>query len=291
MKDKEGSLGFRMKEYEKAQGLVLNPKNPYAIRIDGHKFSNFTKPFLKPFDPSISSCMIETATDLLNEFNASIAYTASDEITLIFPFYPDTKLKELNFGGKVQKMASLTAGFASAVFNYHLSKKNLTEILKEHVIKKKPYFDSRVFQLPSDVDLVNNLLWRQHYDWRRNSISTLAQTKFSHKQLNGINSSQILEKLKKEKDIDWNKMDDCYKFGTFIKKEKYTKESTDNKGQVVQVIRTRSIPMNLEIHSFKTLDEKISFVTSKYLNEAFKINDNTDSANISNANSDEIKSD
>jgi len=44
------SLGDRMKSYEKPTAMVLDPSKPFIIRIDGHKFSSYTRPFNKPFD-------------------------------------------------------------------------------------------------------------------------------------------------------------------------------------------------------------------------------------------------
>ena len=38
-------IGERMKKYESSQGLVLDATKPYMARLDGHKFSTFSKPF------------------------------------------------------------------------------------------------------------------------------------------------------------------------------------------------------------------------------------------------------
>lgn len=54
--------------------------------------------------------MTETTQDLLKEFIAVAAYTQSDEITLVFSSV-NTELKQTPiYGGRIQKIASLTAG-------------------------------------------------------------------------------------------------------------------------------------------------------------------------------------
>lgn len=41
--------------------------------------------FQKPADPQLHLAMVETAEDLLDQFSPTLAYTQSDEITLVFP--------------------------------------------------------------------------------------------------------------------------------------------------------------------------------------------------------------
>ena len=44
------TVGERMKKYEKEFENQLDNTKPIIIRLDGHKFSTFMKPFEKPFD-------------------------------------------------------------------------------------------------------------------------------------------------------------------------------------------------------------------------------------------------
>jgi hypothetical protein len=44
------TVGERMKTYEKEFENNLDNSKPFIIRLDGHKFSTFMKPFEKPFD-------------------------------------------------------------------------------------------------------------------------------------------------------------------------------------------------------------------------------------------------
>lgn len=50
--------------------------------------------------------MVAVASELMTTFNAATAYTCSDEITLLFPYFPreDGKKSNLMYDGKVQKI-------------------------------------------------------------------------------------------------------------------------------------------------------------------------------------------
>ena len=83
-------------------------------------FHTYTKGFRRPFDTRINAAMVATATDLLERFGAVTAYTESDEISLIWPPGAAKGVQLLPFSGRVQKVVSVTAGYASARFNKHM---------------------------------------------------------------------------------------------------------------------------------------------------------------------------
>jgi len=122
------NLGDRMKYYESCYEMEIKPNQHIIVRCDGHHFSSFTKGFKKPFDFILSEAMRLTAQDLLTEFNAYTSYVQSDEITLVIPSLMNTeKHKGTNkpqwthgYSGRVQKMASLIAGFTTMKFNKYL---------------------------------------------------------------------------------------------------------------------------------------------------------------------------
>ena len=78
------SLGDRMKEYESQEQRIPHDEH-IILRIDGHKFSKFTKGFKRPYDKILRDSMIETTKDLVREFGAVTGYTQSDEISLVIP--------------------------------------------------------------------------------------------------------------------------------------------------------------------------------------------------------------
>jgi len=261
-------LGVRMKEYEAVLSSRVDTAFPYIVRLDGHKFSSFTRPFKKPFDVRIHNAMRQTLIELLDQFRPCTGFTCSDEITLVFPVLPNEKTGELrshaDFDAKVQKITTLSAGFASVCFYKALKNEKFEaeeQSLVEHIERTKPHFDARVFNVPSNVELVNNLLWRASWDFRRNSISTLAQAHFSSKQLHGKNTKVQMEMLN-DKGIHWESQPDWYKWGVFAKKEKYLKES-DVKGEKVTSVRTRITVKSFEM-ARKYEKKQEDWIVSKY---------------------------
>ena len=71
---------------------------------------------------AVHNAMILTAIDLFSEYHPMAVYTFSDEITLAF--VPPKEVSQHPHGGRIQKLISCSAGFASARFNYHLKNQN-----------------------------------------------------------------------------------------------------------------------------------------------------------------------
>ena len=150
-------------------------------RLDGRSFHTFTKGLARPYDERLSGLMVDTTKYLVEKTGARLGYTQSDEITLFWDLKPEQYDTEYLFRGKFQKIASITAGLATAYFNRELA------IRIPEKVDALPVFDSRGWQVYTDKDVFLNFLWRQE-DAIKNSISMLAQTYFSAKQLHGINS-------------------------------------------------------------------------------------------------------
>jgi tRNA(His) 5'-end guanylyltransferase len=123
-------------------GLTVPPKMWTIIRVDGRAFSTFTEThFDKPFDLRFSDAMVETAKTLLTAFDALYAYTESDEVSVLFP--PSHNM----FGRGVEKLVSVSAGIASAVFT--------------HAAGMPAHFDSRIWIGASADEVVDYFSWRQ----------------------------------------------------------------------------------------------------------------------------------
>ena len=208
------SLGSRMKEYEEVYKQKLVPKLPIILRIDGKAFHTFTRGMKKPFDDLLIDTMQKTMLSLCKDIQgAKFGYTQSDEITIICTL-DDPIRSQSYFDGKVQKIISITASKATKYFNKHFfnnvreldeNPNNFKEIVNYQIYFKKLFlaeFDCRVMTLP-EYDVVNNIIWRQQ-DATRNSIASLAQANFSHKELQGKNTSQMMDMLVNEKGINWN---------------------------------------------------------------------------------------
>lgn len=193
MKD---DLGVRMKTfYEERSRTFLNRRTPVIIRLDGKAFHSFTKGMLKPFDSVLTESMQNTAMALCTLVqNCKMAYVQSDEISLLLTDW-DKLTTDAWFDYNVQKITSVSASLATLEFNKAFSVHSFyskTPSLYEHKLWSAT-FDSRAFNIPKE-DVVNYFWWRQS-DAIRNFILSLAQSKFSHKELQGKSQTTLLGML------------------------------------------------------------------------------------------------
>lgn len=206
------ALGDRMKDYyENRSKIYLTRRVPVLLRLDGCHFHTFTKGLKKPYDSLFIEVMQRTTKSLCESIQGcKFGYVESDEISLLLTDY-DTLQTDAWFDYSVQKICSVAASMAAMFFNRYLKECALQEfddkdyyntLLKK--IELGGYFDARAFNLP-EHEVVNYFIWRQN-DATRNSIQGLAQANFSQKQLQGLNNSQLQDKLHEEKGINWN---DC----------------------------------------------------------------------------------
>lgn len=203
-------LGDRMKQYERAYKVVLPERLPVIIRIDGKTFHTVTKGFKRPFDPNMIELMHATACRLCDEIqNTAMAYVYSDEISLLLINYNNLDTSSW-FGNTLQKMASVSAGIATYQFNKSLDNRGIA-------VHTLVTFDSRAFILPKE-EVANYFIWRQQ-DATRNSIQSIAQANFSHRELQNLSCKDLKQKLLEDKDIVWENCPTVYKRGTAIKKE------------------------------------------------------------------------
>jgi len=210
-------FGDRMKFLEGMEAKRKSlPLVPVCVRLDGKCFSKFTKGLRQPYDERMSTLMRDTAKFMVEETNAAMGYTQSDEISLVF--YSDNYDSQIFFDGRIQKMVSVLASMCSVYFNKGLPT-NIPE--KAHLL---PIFDCRVWTVPNMVEATNALLWREQ-DATKNSIASAAQSVYSHKQLHKKSGKEMQEMLFK-KGINWNDYPSFFKRGTFIQRRKVHRKFT-----------------------------------------------------------------
>ena len=221
-------LGNRMKSFYEDRTRHLLPRRTYTvIRLDGKAFHTFTKSFDRPFDNGLINIMDQAAKALCKEVQGvNLAYVQSDEISLVLTDFSDIKT-DAWFDGNLQKIASISASITTAEFNrYYLQHLIDVNPLADKVsilsTCKLARFDSRVFTIPEKHEVINYLIWRQK-DASRNSISMVAQSLYSHKELHGKTSNQMQEMIF-QKGINWDEYDPKLKRGRVIVKETYMKE-------------------------------------------------------------------
>lgn len=238
-------LGERMKYYEKLSKKVskIPSKYPFMIRIDGRAFSKYTqrlrtlsyKKHDLPYSPEFKRCMIMTAHNLLHEFRPATVYTHSDEITLIFPpaIGKDGNYIEHPHGGKVNKLISLIASFASTTFydnilremnvvysepkKYGSVSDQLVQPLKCGTV---PTFDARliIFPIDKDYEIANCIMWRSKGDCMRNFVAMFAEKYIGKKKIVRMTTMDRKKNLLAcGIDLDGSNVDYSMKHGIFLK--------------------------------------------------------------------------
>jgi tRNA(His) guanylyltransferase len=189
-------LGDEIKELEsRYEQRVAQPGQFLLARADGRAFHTFTRDLLRPFDQRMSDAMLYTTQQLCHLFNARLAYTQSDEITLCF-YYEPSASADYPFGGRLQKLCSLIAAQASVLFYSRIS-----ESMPEKT-KELPVFDCRVFKTLTFESALNTFIWREK-DARKNAVSMAASSVYKPKDLEGVSTSSRLKMLA-EKGINFN---------------------------------------------------------------------------------------
>jgi tRNA(His) guanylyltransferase len=221
MKDE---LGNRMKEFYEDRFRYKLPRRSYTIiRIDGKSFHTYTRGLQRPFDDGLINDMnVTTAYLCKNIMGAKMGYVQSDEISILLTDF-DTNETQSWFDGNIQKMTSIAASLATSEFNrLRLIRKCMGGDIEGYVdaIDLSTFnmanFDARVFQIPSRVEVENYLIWRQQ-DAVRNSISSVAQSLYSPKELHSVKTNEMKEMIF-QKGINWNDYDFRKKRGAVIGK-------------------------------------------------------------------------
>lgn len=212
MKDE---LGDRMKSYYEGRTRTFLPRRTFTIiRIDGKAFHTYTRGLKRPFDQELIDDMDATTKFLCENIQgAKLGYVQSDEISILLTDF-EKNTTDAWFDGNIQKMCSISASLATSKFNQlralrYIKKKfddGITNVtyrymdLFEEV--KQAFFDSRVFTIPHEEEVINYFIWRQQ-DATRNSISAVAQSLYSHKELHGKDVDGMQE-LIFQKGQNWN---------------------------------------------------------------------------------------
>ena len=233
---KYSNLDKRMKRYEASSDIVLTRRMPVVLRFDGSHFHTFTKGFQKPFDEIMMKTMQDTMIALCKNIQGAVfGYTQSDEITIVVIDYQTLESNGW-FNYRVEKMCSIGASMASRFFNKFFIENvqrvydekcaaSPTKLLSDEDMEAyERYarrffmadFDCRAFNVPKE-DVCNCVLWRQK-DAEKNSIQALAQSLYSHSELEGLSNRDLQNKMFTEKGINWNDLPTPQKRGSACRK-------------------------------------------------------------------------
>lgn len=198
----------KFKHYEEVTEQLLPKGLPIVVRVDGNSFSTLTdEHFTKPFDSEFERHMNSAAEAVMQYCTeVELAYVQSDEISFLIRPSDDPFL-----GGRVQKLASLFAGHASAEFSRSFA--------------KRAAFDGRAFVLPKH-EVLGYFVWRQE-DAFRNCVHSTAfyelvdreNRKVATEKLRGADLSEQQEILFHEFGININDVPTSRKRGRCLKRK------------------------------------------------------------------------
>jgi tRNA(His) guanylyltransferase len=202
-------IGSRMKAYEQNRRLE---DGAVIIRVDGKSFHTWTEQVIasKPYDELVSITMVDAMHETASHMQGfKLAYAQSDEVTFLLTNTGEHE--QLWFGGKLDKIVSVTASMFTFYFNKMWSSRAWPNRL---VIPA--FFDTRAFNIPLE-DAANCFYWRE-LDWRRNSIVMLGRSRFSHKEMYRKSANDVKQMLL-DIGVSWDAQYPWNKFGTFYNAE------------------------------------------------------------------------
>lgn len=235
------TLSEKMKRLEDVTNIKLERKTPVIMRLDGRAFSKYTKGLDKPFDKDLSEVFQWVAFKLKENLdNVKFIYSQSDEINILMTDWTkDTT--DAWFTYRVQKMVSVAAGITTALFNSRVEKiinkyasqisdieeaqfkpvEEFTPVEKKYFVWKgkqyKAVFDCRVFNVSME-DVVPYFIYRQK-DAMRNSVQALAQSYYSHTQLDKKKQAEMKQLVLDKANVDYDKLPMLQKAGFTIYKD------------------------------------------------------------------------
>ena len=245
----------RFKDYESIMSITLPRRAFTIVRVDGRAFHTYTQRLARPFSRPFATAMDAAAKALCQEISGSVfAYVQSDEISVLF----SDRMNDTSqawFGGSVQKIVSVTASIATAVFN-----RAMYDLHVEPTPSKLAQFDSRVFTVPDREEAVNYFLWRQR-DAERNSVMMAARALYSHAALQNTHTGDLKQKLI-DHGIPWESHEARFRRGGMVVKTSGDREVTfthklTNEEQTIVVERSWWENHPADIFGFATLTEKL----------------------------------
>lgn len=167
-------------------------------------------------------CMQTACLEICKEAQGAVmGYTQSDEISLVLTDFTESTT-EAWFDGNIRKITSISSSIVSNAFNKIWISKKIGMSTQGVVLPifirtlKFAEFDCRVWSTSDPWEVFNTFLWRQ-LDATRNSIQMVAQSMFSHKELQH-KSCDVLQEMMFQKGTNWNDFPTECKRGTFVYK-------------------------------------------------------------------------
>jgi len=194
------------------------PSNEYMFcRLNGEGFKQLAKPLVKPnvpFDERITKSMVSTAQELVKKFDPIFAFTASDDIILVWDLPQNSYFHD----GKVWKIISSLASYASVQFSNNLMTHRFESQETWDWVKRGGCFDCRLLSSANQSEILEYILWTLT-KFRKHSVQTIAISQFGVNFCKGKSIEQLVDIMNRQ-GASW----ECYpgelKNGVVIKKQK-----------------------------------------------------------------------
>ena len=237
-----------MKEYEIYSDLRVPVNSKIIIRLDGRSFHSFAQnmELSKPYDDDFYKVMVEVSKELFEEFSPLFVYTFSDEISILMDRIP--------FNGRVEKIDSVMASFASSSFTLNYDRQ----------FPKAVAFDSRVIPMTNDK-VYDYFKWRQDEAWRNcvngygiHFLKSKYPANEANEKINGLGLSDIHELLF-QNDINLNDVDIWKKRGIGVYR----------KNKEVIGFNKKESKEQISYRSFVHVDYSLPIFSKGFFNELF----------------------
>ncbi len=234
-------LGERIKNNFENRTRYYIPRRTYTIiRLDGCHFKTYTKNLVRPFDKDLYQDIDTAIKNIMPLIQGSVlAYAQSDEISILLCDFA-TPNTDAWFDGNIQKISSVSSSILTAEFNRLRFQREIKRVAFESfdavtTLSNIPLatFDSRVFSIPDRTEVMNYFRWRQQ-DWIRNSVSMVAQSLYSHKELYKKTTADKHEMLH-QKGVNWaDDFTDREKNGLIVFKDNEFIQSTELSNEYIE---------------------------------------------------------
>jgi tRNA(His) 5'-end guanylyltransferase len=206
----------RVSYFEASLNVNLMPTLPIIMRFDGSSFSTFVQGLREPYDQRLTDLMIECCKYIVEYTNARCGFVGSDEITIVL--WEDNPKSQTIYNGRVQKLLSELSSKISVRFN------KLLPIYLPEKADKEPYFDAKIWNVPTLED-VANCFWVREESVYKNSITMacLGNKLYSSKQIEGVNG-KLKQEMLFQKGINFNDYPADFKRGTYVQRRKEMKK-------------------------------------------------------------------
>lgn len=270
--EQRDSLGDYCKSMERIETDRRAPMGcPIYVRIDGARFSAFTRGMRRPYDERMSRAMIDTTKAIMSAYHCEIGYTQSDEISLVL-FNPE---HETHHGGKFQKLVSRLASKATAMFTLAALDAGLAEFVR----RQPPEFDARAHAVP-DLEAAAKVLWWREIDATKNAVSMAASAVCSHRELHGKTQDERLALLA-ERGIDFDAYPASFRRGTFVRRVLEMRDLTADELAAIPERHRPSGPVprhrlvELDMPPLRSIDDKVSalFMASAVADAVWPVRD------------------